>query len=126
MKSLPYEEMLPMAVKLSKYLRTVELEPENSGCKYSVKVFSAYAAPTEEELDYGAEVPKLDDGYVAVAVFGPDGVDSVFDLYKNDSPMKYGCGPVDPRERFRLSRRTGLDLADASSFARDAELNLLD
>ena len=126
MKSLPYEEMLPIAVKLSKYLRTVELEPEDSGYKYRVAVYSAYWAPIEQELYHGAEVPKLDDGYVAVAVFGPDGIDSVFDLYKDDSPMKYGCGPVDPRERFLLSHRTRLDLADASSFVRDAELNLLD
>lgn len=125
MKSLPYEEMLPIAVKLSKYLRTVELEPENDSYRYRVTVFSAYAAPTEEEMDYGAEVPKLEDGYVAVAVFGPDGLDSVFDLYKDDSPMKYGCGPVDPRERFRLSHRTRWDLVDASYFVRDAESNLV-
>ena len=125
MKSLPYEEMLPIAVKLSKYIRTVELVPENRDYRYKVTVFSAYAAPTEEELDYGAEVPKLDDGYVAVAVFDNGELEGVFDLYKDDSPMKYGCGNVDPRERFRLSHGTTLDLQNASFFIQDAESNLV-
>lgn len=120
-QSYPYEELLPIAVKIAPFLGRVGLEPVSE--TYNIKVTVSMHYDDDHHKFYPYTNSVLRD-CVVIVQNRDNRWDSSLYIYPGEGPMKYGCGIVDPRERFRLSEDTVNLLHHAVCMLCDAEENL--